>query len=228
MMKRRQRILGITALALATANLVAMPHTLAALSEFSGGGMNLPPAMSNGGCGCSQPKVEVSPKKVKEILAQQRNNLLEYEWAQRKRPKPHGEGGVEIGFGIEVPIGGGGSGGSGSGGGSSGGSGGAGNIPMQCVVLALLCDTFNIDRVDIDYWCQGRAWYELPCYIAQLCPLSCGAHYLQGRTKTVYKCEDGGRTFIIHSCTAWSFVDCCDFAQAEPACGAGAHFVCQQ
>ncbi|MFN7019398.1 MAG: hypothetical protein ACK4RG_09060 [Fimbriimonadales bacterium] len=38
MMRRRQTILGMMALSLAIANLVAMPHTLAALSEFSGGG----------------------------------------------------------------------------------------------------------------------------------------------------------------------------------------------
>jgi|GEM_PF-5391566 len=41
-MKRQQRILGITALSLAIANLAAMPHTLAALSEFSGGDEPVP------------------------------------------------------------------------------------------------------------------------------------------------------------------------------------------
>jgi hypothetical protein len=34
---KRQKILGITALALAIANLVAMPDTLTSLREFSGG-----------------------------------------------------------------------------------------------------------------------------------------------------------------------------------------------
>ncbi|GIV08027.1 MAG: hypothetical protein KatS3mg019_0118 [Fimbriimonadales bacterium] len=38
MMQRRQKFLGLTALALAIANLMAMPHTLAALNELRGGG----------------------------------------------------------------------------------------------------------------------------------------------------------------------------------------------
>jgi len=38
MMHRRQKFLGLTALMLAMANLVAMPHTLAALNELHGGG----------------------------------------------------------------------------------------------------------------------------------------------------------------------------------------------
>lgn len=37
-MMKRQRLLGITVLVLAMANLVAMPSTLAALSEFSARG----------------------------------------------------------------------------------------------------------------------------------------------------------------------------------------------
>ncbi|GIV11412.1 MAG: hypothetical protein KatS3mg020_0903 [Fimbriimonadales bacterium] len=39
MMHRRQKFLGLTALMLAIANLVAMPHTLAALNELRGGGV---------------------------------------------------------------------------------------------------------------------------------------------------------------------------------------------
>ncbi len=37
-MQRRQKFLGLTALMLAIANLMAMPHTVAALNELRGGG----------------------------------------------------------------------------------------------------------------------------------------------------------------------------------------------
>lgn len=41
--------------------------------------------MSSGGCGCSQPAMEVSPEKVKEVLEQQSGD---YEPAQRRRRPP--------------------------------------------------------------------------------------------------------------------------------------------
>ena len=70
MMRRRQTILGVRALSLAIANLVAMPHTLAALSEFSGGGASLSPVMSSsGGCGCASTSFEKNPDEHSGILA---------------------------------------------------------------------------------------------------------------------------------------------------------------
>ncbi|GIV05192.1 MAG: hypothetical protein KatS3mg016_0767 [Fimbriimonadales bacterium] len=71
MMHRRQKFLGLTALSLAIANLVAMPHTLAALNELRGGGGASVPAMSNsGGCGCSNKPHMMTEEQVKQILKQ--------------------------------------------------------------------------------------------------------------------------------------------------------------
>ncbi|GIV09601.1 MAG: hypothetical protein KatS3mg019_1692 [Fimbriimonadales bacterium] len=52
---------------LAIANLMAMPHTVAALNELRGGGANVP-AMRNSG-GCSQQVRLLSPNEVKRFLS---------------------------------------------------------------------------------------------------------------------------------------------------------------
>ena len=68
-MRRRQTMLGMMALSLAIANLVAMPHTLAALSEFSGGTSLSPVTSSSGGCGCASTSFEKNPDAHSSTLA---------------------------------------------------------------------------------------------------------------------------------------------------------------
>lgn len=177
---------------------------------------------SSGNCGCSQPKVDdLSPEAVRQTLMKQRAavGLLQDESQQpnpetfRGRGKGRGDnqgGGLEVGFGFEIPIIG----------------GGRELTPCTEVARQELCEEFSeVERMS-QPWCKSRRWWQLPCWLVQLC-FSCGSHFKYQRDKTIFECRRAdGSTIRYAACSDWTFVDCCDTPDGKPSCSAGAAGLC--
>ncbi|GIV08032.1 MAG: hypothetical protein KatS3mg019_0123 [Fimbriimonadales bacterium] len=212
MMQRRQKFLGLTALMLAIANLMAMPHTLAALNELrGGGGANVPAMSNNGGCGCKQTPIPMSPEAVKQVLAQSTNpqdsNELEYKPTQRRgRPRT----GVEVGAGVEVPI-----------------NPGSPSKLYPCSLLEEVCVGEYGVQITPQKWCDRRNAPGRRC-MDQFPEFTNHEHYLKERERIKYTCRGARRTVIWVSCGEWHIVECCSRPQAEPSCLGGANRVCKE
>ena len=212
-MRRRQTMLGIMALSLAIANLVAMPHTLAALSEFSGGASLSPVMSSSGGCGCSQPKMEVSPETVKQALSlndvAQGEGVPKYETMQRRH---RGSTEIEVGLGVEV----------------SPGNPSRPRSRPDCDLLREVCTDLGAEsrtQETVQTWCEPRNPWGPRCMDA-FPDYEREPHYKRERTRTKYICRNGDRTVIWVSCGPWRTVNCCDNSQTEPTCLGGADREC--
>ncbi|GIV08067.1 MAG: hypothetical protein KatS3mg019_0158 [Fimbriimonadales bacterium] len=204
---RRQQWLMMSAAALLIANIVAMPNTLAALSEISGGG-DLHPTMNSEGCGCSQPKMEVSPERVKAALKQQSRSLSQakeavYEPQQRRKPGTR----VEVGLGVEVPV-------------------PPGSQQVRCEFLQEVCVGVHMREDGRQEFCDRRNWYGRRC--EELYPEFNGDHYKKERRRYKYVCRGTRRTVVWVHCAEWYVINCCDTPESPPDCLGGASRLCNK
>jgi predicted transcriptional regulator len=183
------------------------PH-LSGAERTARGGANMYPTMNSNSCGCSQPKMEVSPEKVKAVLKAHSGRLRQakeavYEPQQRRKPGTR----VEVGVGVEVPV-------------------PPGSQQVRCEFLEEVCvDVHSIVETEQEF-CDRRNWYGSRC--EELYPEFNGDHYKKQRKRYKFVCRGPRRTVVWVHCTRWNVINCCDRPTSPPDCLGGASRLCNR